>query len=97
LTEQTERDHPILLMAARLPNCFEIRATDSTCLEAAELLLADERGVLYRIQPDRWDGMANIYDPMVARFYRVQFDTAWNAAQPPTPLEHSVSLQAPTY
>jgi hypothetical protein len=91
-TEHTKLEHPLLLMAERMPLCFQIRTTDTCCLEAAELLMADERGVLYRIQADRWDGMANIYDPMVARFYRVQFDTAWNAAQSPVTLEQTASL-----
>lgn len=74
----------LLQMAERLPAYFEVRATDSAILEAAELLIVDERGALYRIHPDRWDGMADICDPAVARFYRVQFDTAWNHADSPS-------------
>ncbi len=70
----------LLQLADRLPNYFEIRTTDGSGLDAAELLVADERGALYRIHADRWDGMSDIYDPPVARFYRVQFDTAWNKA-----------------
>jgi hypothetical protein len=89
--ESSERRHALLAMAERLPGSFEIRTTHSPCLEAAELLMADERGVLYRIHADRWDGMADIYDPLVARFYRVQFDTAWYVAQPLSVLEHSLS------
>ena len=76
-----DRKHPLLLMAERLPHSFEVRTCENTHLESAELLLADERGVLYRIHADRWDGMADIYDPQVTRFYGVQFDKAWCAAQ----------------
>ena len=92
VVEHEGRNHKLLAMAERLPGSFEIRTSVDTCLDAAELLMADERGVVYRIHTDRWDGMSDIYDPMVARFYRVQFDGVWNAAlpMPLTPSEQPV-------
>lgn len=77
-----ERQHALLAMAERLPASFEVRTLAHAGLDAAELLVSDERGVLYRIHMDRWDGMADINDPLVARFYTVQFDAAWRLAQP---------------
>lgn len=77
-----EPKSPLLQMAARLPQCFEVRTSEQVTLDAAELMIVDERGALYRIHSDRWDGMADICDPGVARFYRVQFDTAWHQAMP---------------
>jgi hypothetical protein len=74
--------HALLTMAERLPASFEIRALINPCLDAADLLLSDERGVLYRIHSDRWDGMADVNDPLVARFYTTQFDADWRLAHP---------------
>ncbi len=73
--------HALLAMAERLPASFEVRTLINPALDAAELLLSDDRGVLYRIHKDRWDGMADVNDLLVARFYMAQFDTSWRLAQ----------------
>lgn len=80
LPDSSERKHALLAIAERLPASLEVRTVSSPALEAGELLLADERGVLYRIHVDRWDGMADLNDPLVARFYLAQFDSAWRMA-----------------
>ena len=69
-------------MAERLPASIEIRTADNVGLDAGELVLSDDRGVLYRIHVARWDGMANQNDPLVARFYMAQFDATWRNALP---------------
>lgn len=74
--------HALLAMAERLPASFEVRTLINPGLDAAELLLSDDRGVLYRIHTDRWDGMADVNDPLVTRFYMAQFDAAWRLTQP---------------
>lgn len=81
LPDHSAGQHALLAMAERLPASFEVRAIATPGLDAAELLLADDRGVLYRIHMDRWDGMAGLNDPLVARFYMAQFDAAWRLAQ----------------
>lgn len=75
-----EPRNALLAMAERLPASFEVRTIANPGLDAGELLLADERGVLYRIHMDRWDGMADLNDPLVARFYMTLFDAAWRTA-----------------
>jgi hypothetical protein len=75
-------EHALLAMSERLPASFEVRTLINPGLDAAELLLSDDRGVLYRIHADRWDGMADVNDPLVARFYMAQFDASWRLAQP---------------
>lgn len=82
LPEPGARKHALFAMAERLPASFEIRTVANAGLDAGELVLSDDRGVLYRIHSERWDGMANQNDLLVARFYLAQFDTAWRAAAP---------------
>jgi hypothetical protein len=82
LPTSTEHKHALLAMAERLPASFEVRTMADAPLDAGELFLSDDRGVLYRIHPDRWDGMANQNDLLVTRFYMTQFDAAWRTAIP---------------
>ena len=77
LPPTAEHRHALLAMADRLPASIEVRTIEHAPVDASELVLADERGVLYRIHADRWDSMASTNDPLVARFYLSQFDTAW--------------------
>ncbi|MGE0113507.1 MAG: hypothetical protein AB7T07_01275 [Steroidobacteraceae bacterium] len=91
LPDTGERRHALLAMAERLPASFEVRTAAQAGLDAGELLLADDRGVFYRIHVDRWDGMSDLNDPLVARFYLTQFDSAWRAAVP-APVEQSAGF-----
>lgn len=84
--------HPLIMLAERLPGTFDVRAVEQATLEAAELIISDETAVLYRIHADRWDGVSNIRDPQVARFYLAQFNTSWRTALPVIPFSHSVGL-----
>jgi hypothetical protein len=90
LPDPDGKPHPLLLLAERLPGTFEIRTIERHSLDAAELIVVDECAVLYRIHCDRWDGMSDISDYQVARFYLTQFNSAWRTAMPITPLAHVV-------
>lgn len=81
-----EEQHPLLLLAELFPGTFDVRTTDKPSLDAAELIVTDETAVLYRIHTDRWDGMSDIHDLNVARFYLTQFNSCWLEALPVTPL-----------
>jgi hypothetical protein len=81
--------HALLDMAECLPASFEVRTILDAPLDAGELLLSDDRGVLYRIHVDRWDGMSNQNDHLVTRFYMTQFDASWRIA---TPVERVTSV-----
>ena len=74
---QAEPRHALVAMAERLPASIEVRTATHPALDASEMLLSDDRGVYYRIHLDRWDGMADQYDPLVTRFYLAQFNSAW--------------------
>ena len=92
LPSQDEHKHALLAMAERLPASIEIRTASHPGLDASELLLADDRGIYYRIHIDRWDGMADQHDPMVARFYLAQFNSAWRTGAAGFTPEHPASI-----
>lgn len=43
--------------------------------------IADETALVYRLQADRWDGIADTYEPAVSRFYGKMFDKIWTASE----------------
>jgi hypothetical protein len=46
------------------------------------LLIADDHGLLYRVDAGRWEGIADSYDPVVTRRYLALFDAIWNVSEP---------------
>ncbi len=39
--------------------------------------IADETALVYRLQANRWDGIADTYEPAVAKLYSKMFDEIW--------------------
>ena len=39
--------------------------------------IADETALVYRLQANRWEGIADTYEPAVARLYGKMFDEIW--------------------
>ena len=39
--------------------------------------IADEKALLYRLQASRWEGIADTYEPAVAKLYGTMFDQIW--------------------
>jgi len=39
--------------------------------------IADETALLYRLQASRWEGIADTYEPSVAKLYGTMFDQIW--------------------
>jgi hypothetical protein len=44
-------------------------------------LIADDVALLYRIDHARWEGIADTYEPAVARRYLTLFEEIWNASE----------------
>lgn len=77
-----ESSHFIAL-ARRITSHIEIRhANPEYRKDPSAFLVADDRAVVYRLQADRWDGIAELNDPAVARLYLDRFDQAWLASAP---------------
>ncbi len=43
--------------------------------------IADETALVYRLQASRWEGIADTYEPAVARLYGKTFDEIWLASE----------------
>lgn len=68
-------------MGRRLSSCIDIRRVAARAPQrASAYLIADDRAIMYRMRADRWDGIADINNPPVARLYLQEFDTIWNAS-----------------
>jgi len=72
-----------IAMGRRLSSCIDIRhvAPDSP-EQASAYLIADDRAVVFRMRADKWDGIADLNNPKVAKLYLTEFDVIWNASAP---------------
>lgn len=43
--------------------------------------IADETALVYRLQASRWEGIADTYEPPVAKMYGRMFDEIWQASE----------------
>lgn len=43
--------------------------------------IADETALVYRLQHEKWDGIADTYEPSVAKLYGQMFDEIWQASE----------------
>jgi hypothetical protein len=70
-----------IAMGRRLTSCIDIRpAVGANKQRAAGYLIADDRAIVYRVHVDRWDGVADLDNPPVARQYLDEFDEIWHAS-----------------
>jgi len=72
-----------IAMGRRLTSCIDIRpAVAAARQRACGYLIADDRAIVYRVHSDRWDGVADLNNPPVARQYLDEFDEIWHASAP---------------
>ena len=48
---------------------------------AEAFCIADETALVYRLQANRWEGIADTYEPAVAKLYSKMFDEIWLASE----------------
>ena len=66
----------------RLNSYIEFRNVHPDYQEHREAyLIADDIALLYRVEGRKWEGIADTYEPAVAKRYLVQFDEIWNASE----------------
>lgn len=74
--------HRLIELSRRLTSQFEIRKLTEDYSDFNEAyLIADQRGVLYRKQARRYDGVASFNDPARARELLRFFNEAWQRSQ----------------
>jgi hypothetical protein len=70
-----------IAMGRRLTSCIDIRpAVMPARQKACGYLIADDRAIVYRVHSGRWDGVADLNNPPVARQYLDEFDEIWHAS-----------------
>jgi hypothetical protein len=70
-------------LARRITSHIEVRHVHVDHRNSASAyLIADDRAILYRLQATRWDGIADMNDPAVARRYLDHFNEVWIASEP---------------
>lgn len=79
---ESDSDHPLAAIAARLPAMMEFRVMPAEQCDGSSFVVADEAAVVYRLHCTRWDGIAELYDPPVAKMYLGRFDRIWPNAAP---------------
>jgi hypothetical protein len=70
-------------VARRLNTYIELRNAHADYLGHREaFLIADDHGLVYRVDGTSWEGIADAYDPGVTRRYLELFDTIWGRSEP---------------
>jgi hypothetical protein len=78
VTRAVKTGHRLLTLSRRLSSNLHIRKLHPDCpAEDIAFLLADDRGLLLRPEPDQFAGYALYQDPARVRLRQAQFDQAW--------------------
>ena len=68
-------------LARRLTSCIDLRSMSADhAAGAGAFIIADDKALVYRLQADRWDGIADMNDPSVVRKYLNFFDEVWQTS-----------------
>lgn len=71
----------LVAVGRRLNSYVEFRNVHADYREHREAyLIADEIALLYRVEGRKWEGIADTYEPAVARRYLALFEEIWNAS-----------------
>lgn len=69
-------------LGRRLNTYIEFRHVREDLRTHAEAFcIADETALVYRLQANRWEGIADTYEPAVAKLYGKMFDEIWLASE----------------
>jgi hypothetical protein len=69
-------------LGRRLNTYIEFRhVRDDLRTHGEAFCIADEKALVYRLQANRWDGIADTYEPAVAQLYGKMFDEIWLASE----------------
>jgi hypothetical protein len=69
-------------LGRRLNTYIEFRhVREDLRTHAESFCIADDTALVYRLQADRWEGIADTYEPAVAKLYGKMFDEIWLASE----------------
>jgi hypothetical protein len=80
---RTLRDgNKFVYLGRRLSSFIEFRHVHETYRRHQEVfMIADDRALVFRSDPDRWDGIADTNEPRIARRYLELFDEIWASSE----------------
>jgi hypothetical protein len=69
-------------LGRRLNTYIEFRhVREDLRTHAESFCIADEIALVYRLQARRWEGIADTYEPAIAKLYSKLFDEIWQASE----------------
>lgn len=73
--------HRLITLGRRLNSYVEFRNVHKDYMDRTEAyIIADNFAISYRLDASRWDGIADICSPAVAKRYLADFDRIWAAS-----------------
>ena len=71
-----------LQLGRRLNTYIEFRhVREDFRTHAESFCIADETALVYRLQHQRWEGIADTYEPAIAKLYGTMFNEIWLASE----------------
>jgi len=81
-TRAIKNGNSFVHLGRRLNTYIEFRHVRKDLRTHAEsFCIADETALVYRLQASRWEGIADTFEPAVARLYAKMFDEIWLASE----------------
>ena len=81
-TRAIKNGNAFVYLGRRLNSYIEFRhVREDLRTHAESFCIADETALVYRLQAERWEGIADTYEPAVARLYGQMFDEIWLASE----------------
>lgn len=81
-TRAIKNGNAFVHLGRRLNTYIEFRHVRKDLRTHAEsFCIADETALVYRLQANRWEGIADTFEPAVARLYAKMFDEIWLASE----------------
>ena len=82
-TRAVKNGNRFVTIGRRLNSYIEFRNVKEEYRNHSEAFcIADETAVLYRADANRWEGVADTYEPAIAKHYLDMFDQLWQACEP---------------
>lgn len=81
-TRAVKNGNNFVHLGRRLNTYIEFRhVREDLRTHAESFCIADETALVYRLQANRWEGIADTYEPAVAKLYGKMFDEIWTASE----------------
>lgn len=81
-TRAIKNGNAFVLLGRRLNTYIEFRhVREDLRTHPESFCLADDVALVYRLQANRWEGIADTYEPSISKHYNAIFDDIWLASE----------------